>query len=75
MAEIYLHSDQLFQFLVFLKEEIVVGGESFPFGKLFLDSHTRLMHVLDRHGMDFLKERVAALAVDEGEEVPGPVFA
>lgn len=58
-----------------LKEKVIVGGQGLPFGKLLLHSQAGLVHVLDRHGMDFLNERIPTLAINEGEEVPRPVLA
>jgi hypothetical protein len=75
VAEIYLDPEEFFQLFMLPKENVVVGGEGLPFGKPLLDSRAGLVHVLDGHRINLLKERVAALAVDEGEEGARPRLA
>jgi hypothetical protein len=57
------------------KENVVVSRQSFPFGKLSLDPQEGPVHVLDGNRINLFDERIAALAINEGEEVSRPALA
>ena len=73
MAEIYAAAEQLGEFLMPCKEQVIVRGRALKFGKALLDPYEGPVHVLDRGPKDLFNEGHARPAVAEGEEDALPV--
>lgn len=68
MAEIYGDAEQFLKAFVMLQEKIIVGRRRLHLWIPLLDPQKCLFKILDGNREDLLDERLADLAIDNGEE-------